>query len=567
MANLKKFFTRHFSLLLLLIIFLASSYYLCQPGFFYVHDYTIGAKIVEMANALKSWRWPVRWSANFGYGFGMPLFNFYAPLPYIIGAIFYLLSSELVLSIKFLYVLLNLLTLIGSFKLGKKIAGTWGGLLLAAAFTLAPYRALNLFVRGALSEAFAMSLFPWVILALYKKNHLLLFVSLVAIILSHNLSALMFIPLAALWSLLLLKKKELWSVIKVFILAFLSTIFYSLPSFLEKDLTKMNEIVTGYFDYHLHFLYIRQFLQNNWGYGGSSWGANDDISFFLGYGQLLALVLIVILLIIQLLRVWQKKGLANFFNKNKILLLSGFITLMSLFLSTTKSLQFWENLKILAFIQFPWRWLGSASFFLALFLAIGSSLITSQLWKNIVCGLLLVALLLNASFFRAEKILKDSGPFYYSDAQLIRSEMSKTLPDYIPIQMADEQILQTYNQKYPEPAIWPDQELSNEQTLTGQLLKANNHSQTWKIIASDENLINFKIANFSGWTAEIDEQAIDILENPQLGNIQLLIPAGEHLLQLDFRENKLRLLCDYISLISLVTFIGWQIILKNKSTN
>lgn len=564
---IKKIIANYFALPFLILIFLASSYYLLQSGFFYVHDFTIAARIAEMARAISSGHIPVRWSANFGYGFGMPLFNFYAPLPYVVGSIFYLLGFSLVGSIKFLYLLINFITLLGAFKLGKKLAGNWGGIILAVAFTLAPYRALNIFVRGALSEVFAIAFFPWVILALYKKNYLLLFISLVAIILSHNLSALMFIPLAALWALFILKKKELWSTIKVFVLAFFATAFYTLPSFLEKDLTKISTILTGYFDYHLHFLYIRQFFQNNWGYGGSTWGASDGISFFLGYGQLATLFLIVLMFFIHFLRAWRKKSLNKFFKKNKTLILAASITLMSLFLSIGKSLQLWESLKILAFVQFPWRWLGSASFFLAMFSAIGSGLLKKNLWKKITLGFLFLAFFFNAGFFKAEKTITDNNVFYYSDPQLIRSEMSKTLPDYIPQQMAVEEILQDYNKKYPEPAIWLDQDLANEQTLVGQVLKSNNQSQTWKISSSEENLINFKIANFTGWTADLDNKETKIIENPELGNIQLLVPAGEHLVKLSFRENNLHLLSNYISLTALSVFILWLILSKNKSTN
>lgn len=577
---LKKALINYFIYFFLFLIFISSTYYFFQHGFFLVHDYTIGAKIVEMADGLKSFQWPIRWSANLGYGFGMPLFNFYAPLPYFFGAIFYLLGFSLPVSIKLLYLLITFFTLLGSFKLGKRLSGNWGGIILAAAFTLAPYRSLNIFVRGALSEVFAITFFPWVILALYQivdarqhdhrqkiKAYLLLFVSLSAIVLSHNLSALMFIPLAALWALFIAKKTKLWQIIKVFILAFLSTIFYTLPSFLEKDLTKIDSILTGYFDYHLHFLYIRQFFQNNWGYGGSGWGANDDISFFLGYGQLLALALLAILFALQILKVLRKKELFAFLKKNKIFMLAGFLTFFCLFLSIGKSLKLWEFIKILSFIQFPWRWLGSASFFLAVLLAVGSSFLKQGVWQKIALSFLFASFFLNAQFFKAKGILANSELYYYDDQKKISAEMSETLPDYIPKQMAEETILQRYNEKYPEPTAWRSQELNNDLLFESQLLKSASDHQIWKTKLDEPTLINFKIANFTGWTAHLDNQKTEILENPEIGNVQLMIPDGEHLIKLSFQENKLRLISDCVSLISLLIFVSWLFILKNKSTN
>ena len=197
------FFKNYFTVIFLILIFLASSYSVFHSSFFHVHDFTHAARIAEMARGLDQGQFPVRWSENFGYGFGMPLFNFYAPLPYFVAAIFLKLGLNVILSIKLLYLSINFLTLFGAYLLGKKLFGRWGGLLLSAAYTLAPYRALNLFIRGAISEAFAMAFLPFVIYAIVsfiskkdKKYLLLLTVSLFSIIISHNLTALIFIPIA-----------------------------------------------------------------------------------------------------------------------------------------------------------------------------------------------------------------------------------------------------------------------------------------------------------------------------------------------------------------------------------
>ncbi len=74
------FLKSYFVIIALILIFLLSSYSFFQTSFFHVHDFTHGARIAEMARALDEGQFPVRWSANFGYGFGMPLFNFYLTL-------------------------------------------------------------------------------------------------------------------------------------------------------------------------------------------------------------------------------------------------------------------------------------------------------------------------------------------------------------------------------------------------------------------------------------------------------------------------------------------------------
>ena len=58
------------------LILLILAWPLFHAGFFRVHDYTHVARIVEMVDALRAGHFPVLWSADFGFGYGMPLFLF-----------------------------------------------------------------------------------------------------------------------------------------------------------------------------------------------------------------------------------------------------------------------------------------------------------------------------------------------------------------------------------------------------------------------------------------------------------------------------------------------------------
>lgn len=88
---------------LLILIWIEVSRSLWPADLFKIHDFVHGARIAEMTTALQDGQFPVRWSSNFGYGYGMPLFEFYAPLPFYVGAGLYWLTGNLVFSIKFLF--------------------------------------------------------------------------------------------------------------------------------------------------------------------------------------------------------------------------------------------------------------------------------------------------------------------------------------------------------------------------------------------------------------------------------------------------------------------------------
>src|SRR3989344_1523998 len=306
------------TIVVLVGIWIATSWSLFHRGFFRVHDYVHAARIAEMRRALTDGHWPVRWSENFGYGYGMPLFEFYAPLPSMVGALINWLGVDIVTSVKWLYLLTNAGTVLGSYMLGYKLAGRRGGMLLSVLYSLAPYRAVNLYVRGALSEAVGMMWLPWIIWIVYQlfdrlltfnqSRHQLwtnppfwwlgLVMTLAALMLTHNLTTLIFLPIVGLlivglgtWLIVSGKDRGkigglglIW-ILSALPLALGISAFYWLPAVWEKDLTQINSILSGYFNYQQHFLYLRQFWQSQWAYGGSVWGPNDDISFFWGCGQ------------------------------------------------------------------------------------------------------------------------------------------------------------------------------------------------------------------------------------------------------------------------------------------
>ncbi|NLG06370.1 MAG: hypothetical protein GX559_01580 [Candidatus Pacebacteria bacterium] len=601
---IKNILANYLTIPILCLIFLASSYYLFQSGFFSVHDFPMAARIAEMADIMASGQFPPRWSANFGYGFGMPLFNFYAPLPYIIGALLYFFSHNLIFVIKALYLIINFFTMLGSYKLGKRIGGRAAGLALAAIFTLAPYRALLLFVRGALSEAMAISFFPWAMLAVvnlqkqagkafqHYKNYLLLFFSLLGIVLSHNLSALMFIPLLLLFALLTSQKKQRLRIFFTFVLAGLSSAFYILPAFLEQNLTRVNAIFTDYFDYRLHFVYIRQLFWDNWAYGGSAWGTGDDISFFLGYGQLLAIIALLLIIFHKLYpeflaKLKNKKHKILLFDqrlKNLLIVLAFFI--VTLFLTLQKSQLLWSIFPIFSYLQFPWRWFGASLFFLAVSFAAGLFLFKKLHVRYWLVLLITLVTLTNFRYFRAEKIIDNPGDYYTDQKISIAGDISKILPDYIPLQMANQELLAEFNQQHPEPVVWLEKEnaasndgesdaekmsdinhTSDIKIIDAQLEKKQSQREIWSFNLENEELVNFKIANFPGWQAKVNGQNIEVLSSPNLGNIQLALPAGELEVELYFTENKLRLIADCLSLCGLLAFFIWQYSLRKKNSN
>lgn len=622
MRKLQNFFKKMMSLpknilvtLALVAVFFASSWSLFSPQFFRVHDYTHAARISQMTRALQDGHFPVRWTEDFGYGYGMPLFEFYAPFPYYVGSMFYWLGFNIVLVIKILFALSSLGTLLGAYKLGQKMYGSLGGILVSAAISLAPYRALNLFVRGALSEAWAIMALPWILYALMKvidsiiekklfnqsfRSWSVLVFSLVVLFLSHNLTTLMFLPTSLVFATVywLYAYSKKYSFVKfeksvfmrsliaaafrtasAYVLAIGLSAFYLVPAFVEKGFTKVEQYVLGgYFNYHLHFLYIRQFFNSTWGFGGSAWGVDDDISFFLGYWQLLSLLIISLFVIKQCLQVIpqflkskQKFALFHdFFLRKEIFWTAGFSTFLvgSLFMTLLKSESIWNLFTLLSFIQFPWRWLSVAIIFMGLVVGIPVLFIQNKVGRFLYVWLGLAVLILsNFYYFRPEKFLEQSDDYYYTDRRRIRENMSSILEDYVPIQMAQE--------LPPQNTVVYDSEDQGENTdtfSTGEHIRKIEYEVLLdrtqeKLIATDaENdiLLPLNLADFPGWFVELDGEKIPHSQGA-VGNIQVSVPSGEHQVSVKLGYTPVRFYSDLLSLVSLFVFVWFMIGSDKKS--
>src|SRR4030066_728885 len=112
---------------------------------------------------------PCRWSPDMSFGYGQAMFNFYSAFPYYLGLLYKLVfSASFIGSAKFLFAASLLIAGFGMFFLAKELWGYLGGIVSLVLYTYAPYHAVDVYVRGALSESFALAVLPFVWLFSYE---------------------------------------------------------------------------------------------------------------------------------------------------------------------------------------------------------------------------------------------------------------------------------------------------------------------------------------------------------------------------------------------------------------
>jgi len=435
-------FKKYYGLFLILLL----SFWAIKPffiqGFFPMHDDTQVARVFEMAKVLKAGVFPVRVVPDLGYGYGYPIFNFYAPLAYYIGAGFTFLGLDALVATKVMMVLGVILAGVFMYFLAREFFGEFGGLVSGLFYLYVPYHAVDIYVRGDVAEFWAYAFIPLAFLGFYRKNILLGAIGFAGLILSHNLTAMMVAPFLLIIILLNYYtapngKKLLvaYRLLFIVILGLAISAFYWIPALAEMKYTNVLSQIGGSANFRNHFVCIGQLWDSPWGFGGSAAGCTDGLSFKIGKLHILAaIVAFIFMFCIKKMR-RSKEWL--------VVLFSFFGFLFSAFLTLEASKWIWEIVPTMAFFQYPWRFLILTSFFSSILA--GSLVFLFKKFRIFfyLTGMLLTFLLLvyNLKFFTPQTILpKTTGD--YTNEFTLKWTTSKISDEYLPLNFKKPQIPQ-----------------------------------------------------------------------------------------------------------------------------
>lgn len=521
------------------------------PGFFPIHDDTQVARVFEMTKSFSDGMIPVRWVSDLGYGFGYPIFNFYAPLPYYIGGSFQILGFDALFSTKLMMILGIAMSGVFMYLLAKQFWGEVGAVISAMFYVYAPYHALDIYVRGDVSEFWAYAFVPLTFLGLYKvfksdekfKWTIVGALGFGGIILSHNLTAMMVTPFIIiallLYCYIVLKKKKLLMLrypISAILLGLMIASFYWLPALSEHGYTNVLSQIGGGADFRSHFVCAYQLWQSQWGFGGSAPGCIDGLSFMVGKLHLIISVLVLLSAIVLIV-------LKKFKDKEKLLVLS--LSFLGLFLSAVFTLEIskpiWEAVTPMEFFQYPWRFLLMASFFTSFICGSTIWLLNILKVKNLkvvlyISSTILVFLLLlfNVKFFIPQTIVNKNVNDYTNETTL-RWDTSRISDEYMP-------------KNFPKPGIENDTAsqrflFDGRSLLINRKIEKTQNIELW-VLANTATKIHFNIAYFPAWIAFIDGRQVKYKYDR---GYNLDISKGPHLVEMKFIQTPIERISNLFS--------------------
>lgn len=568
MKNILSKLTKYPALILIILV-IPTFITLIRPGYFPMHDDLQAFRIHQMNECFKDFQIPCRWVPDMGYQYGYPQFNYYPPSVYYLGEAFYLIGFQFIDSSKIIFALGFLVSALTMYLFLRDFLSKWPALIGALVYTYVPYKAVNVYVRGALNEFWTLAFYPllfWSSMKIIKqggrKNIAFFAIATALILLTHNLMTLIFLPVLGVWILLnVILEKNYKSLIYVTLGGLLGiglAAFFTLPVFLEQKYAHLETLVGGYFDYRQHFVSLYQLLISNyWGYDSSLFGTDDGMSLSTGQIQVMGALFALLLAALSF-----KK-----YKKLSVITLVLFIMELGvLFMVHQRSSPVWTLFEsVLIFVQFPWRFLSISIFLLSTLCAIGVFLLQKldlkifKLKTSIVYGLILViaCLALYLPFFRPNKWydITDSQKF---EGASWEKQLTISIFDYLPI----------YAQ-FPPTSAAPE----NPETLEGNAEFRNPQKgsdyKSWNVDVKEPSLIRAPIFDFPGMEVFVDGVKINHWNNDCRGEefchglVTFNISPGYHNILIKLSNTPVRSLGNIITIFS---FILLLILLLPKNT-
>ena len=205
-------------------------------------------RILAMSESLQSGNLYPRWTAQFNYGYGSPIFNHIAPLPYYLGGAYVSLTRDgPQVSLKVMMISAIFMAGISMMSFVRRRWGDFAGLFATTILLFSPYVALiGSYLEIDISAMWALALFATTLWMLDRalvdgrgRDFILLALASGALLVADTALSPLFFALGALWALWVIVfnfrvvhwKLSIWGLISGIGIS----VFYQLPAIVEKD--------------------------------------------------------------------------------------------------------------------------------------------------------------------------------------------------------------------------------------------------------------------------------------------------------------------------------------------
>lgn len=509
--------------------------------------------IAQYTDAIKDFEIPVRWS----YGYG----NYGMPMPIILHQTTSYLGATINLFIQNVLLTYNLLFLIGAFFSGlflyiflRFYVNPSLAFLGVFLFNFAPYRIINIYIRGALPEFFGSVFVILMLISVFiitqKKNNwgiALLIFSSSLLLSTHPFSFAIGLILVVPYFIFNIWNKKY--ALKISIISLFSLLlgvgmasFYTIPLFLE----------TKYFYYGLsndqlapgHFLNFTNYFTNTWGYFSKQEVYTRPHVIVAGVLESIITIFGVSILLLK------RNSLSS--DKKRLLLSIATSALVLVFFTTSFSSILYQHISLLSKIQHPWRMFSSLIFVAPVIIILLLSLMKRYQMSVVIILILGIAFLRFPQLYTKNNEIIPEKDYYFTlinpDSESFNTIWTGPTESY-PVKKNKGEIIEG----------------------KGSIQKKDIKNSKRKYIVNAETQVRMADYTFyfPGWNAYVDGQQVPIeFQDPRYrGVITYSVPQGKHSVEVVFENTKPRLLGNLVTLASFIFTAIFLILLMVRVKN
>ncbi len=542
-----------------------------DDGFFHI------AKAVTLEQMIHDGQPFGRWSPEMAHGFGYPYFNYYAPLPSYILIAIHSLGFIYPVALHIFFALCIWIAGLATYFFVREWMNDAAGVAASVVYMTAPYFAFDILFRSALAESFALVFPPLILFFAHRSlsnfqlptsnfqfwdgstsltTSLGFTISLAALIYTHNITALITLPLVvgyiALHTIINRNPRALIFNLLIIILGLALSARFWLPAITERNLVQSDKLlVPPIFTYYTNYLSLNELFAP----------PSFVDSFLINPSPAKALGLVTALLALLGFVAIIRHNHASRITHHAIGIWGlGFGIFFFLYSSLTLSFTqpIWDSIPLMPFIQFPWRLLGVASLCAAILS--GAAVFWSPQRQWLLSGVVItVAALGNLSWWYPrycspfkEMTLADTIQYEFDTFTLGTSAKGEFLPNTVKNFPQDDSF---------GKAIIRGERLSPLTGLpsTAKLTIANPYPLNYRATISlpESTQLTFNQFYFPGWYATLDDQPLNIKPHPETGLINFTIPSGTHTLNVTFGNTPIRNVAEAVTWIALAMIIAY----------
>lgn len=487
---------------LIILLSLPAVFSLLHPGFFLTDDGNwMIIRFSSFYEELINGQFPVRFLTRLNQGLGYPVADFLYPLFMYIGSPIHFLGFSFVDTVKIIFGGSIIAGVLFSFFWLKKIFGNIESLVGSVVYTIFPYHLWDVYKRGSVGEVLALSIVPFILWQIERKNLFLTSVGLALLIVSHNTLALLFLPVII--GYMIIKKINFRYQVLSILLGLGLSAFFWIPAVYDLQHTVFNKTeVSNYKEY------------------------------FINYSSINLLGPIFFLAIFS--------GIFTFFKKKTKLFTYLFAFTILVFLTTIPLSDFlWKGL-LSNFVQFPFRLISVIILGVAFISSYQISMVQNKI-KLIYSFVFIIVSFYSAQNFFYPSTFQNYPDSFYSTNQATTTVKNEYMPKWLKSPIS-------YSGKVE--IIEGKGEIKNFSSRGSRI--------DFDISTGRKSLIQINTAYFPGWVVNVNGKDAKVLYEEN-GLLRFDLDKGDYNIQARFIETPIRIFADFLSLVSIcAVFLVWR---------